>query len=440
MRKITHLFTAPLLLLSVACNASQMMNDTNHDSAYVKVDGQEFLINGQPYHFVGVNYWYAPLLGMEEDPGNRARLIKELDELQEQGHRNLRIIAISEVSNATPLVPAAQSAPGIYDEAWFKGLDFALNELAKRDMKAVLYVTNYWTWSGGMPQLVNWTTGKPIPAENADWQVRNAYVTSFYQNSDAQKLYYQAVDHLLSRTNTVNGRAYTEDPTIMSWQLCNEPRPGTWGQTKANAPLMLAWVREASNHFRQQGIRQLISIGSEGLYGVNGNEQLYRDLHALNNIDYLTVHLWPQNWAWFNPEKGEATIEKTLKETRNYLDQHIAIANDLDKPMVLEEFGLARDGGGFTPDSSVVFRNRFFCLVGDVFKQDLSNDGPFAGINIWTWSGDAIPTESAGRYWREGDIITGDNPIEPQGWYSIFKDDHESRQILSDLAEMADQQ
>ena len=439
IRKTIYLLAIMLVLLVCGCSTLRVARRQAPDTDYVQVDGQHFTLNGQPCHYVGVNYWYAPLLGMEGDPGDRTRLIRELDELQKLGLRNLRIIAISEISSATGLVPAAQPAPGVYNEAWFRGLDFALSELDKRGMKAVLYVSNYWYWSGGMAQLVNWTTGEPIPPEKGDWQKRNAYITSFYQNPEAQALYYRAVDHLLNRVNTVSGRLYLEDPTIMSWQLCNEPRPGTYEQTVETAPYMLQWVSEAADHFHKQGIHQLISIGSEGLFGVNGNEQLYRDLHALDSIDYLTVHLWPQNWLWFDPKDGEGTIERTIDETRNYLDQHIAIARDLNKPMVLEEFGLARDGGGFTPDSSVVFRNRFLRLVGDVFEQDLAEGGPFAGINIWSWGGDAIPTESAGRYWHQGDIFTGDNPIEPQGWYSIFKSDHESIRILSDLAKLAEE-
>ena len=33
-----------------------------------------------------------------------------------------------------------------------------------------------------------------------------------------------AVEQLVKRRNSVNGRPYREDPTIMSWQLANEPR------------------------------------------------------------------------------------------------------------------------------------------------------------------------------------------------------------------------
>ena len=29
---------------------------------------------------------------------------------------------------------------------------------------------------------------------------------------------------MIMRTNTVNGRRYRDDPTIMSWELMNEPR------------------------------------------------------------------------------------------------------------------------------------------------------------------------------------------------------------------------
>ncbi len=41
---------------------------------FITVQNGQFIKQGQPYYFVGTNYWYGPLLGAEN--GDRARLIK----------------------------------------------------------------------------------------------------------------------------------------------------------------------------------------------------------------------------------------------------------------------------------------------------------------------------------------------------------------------------
>ena len=37
-------------------------------------------------------------------------------------------------------------APHDYDEALLAGLDFCLAEMARRDMRAILFLSNYWQW------------------------------------------------------------------------------------------------------------------------------------------------------------------------------------------------------------------------------------------------------------------------------------------------------
>lgn len=62
--------------------------------------------------------------------------------------------------------PTLQMKPSVYNDAIFDGLDFLLAEMGKRNMKAVLFFTNSWEWSGGYSQYLNWVgKGKnPVPS------------------------------------------------------------------------------------------------------------------------------------------------------------------------------------------------------------------------------------------------------------------------------------
>ncbi|OYW78137.1 MAG: hypothetical protein B7Z26_10120, partial [Asticcacaulis sp. 32-58-5] len=131
---------------------------------FVTVDGLHFKLKGQTYRFVGANIWYGAYLGAPAAFGNRTRLLKELDDLKALGVTNLRVLASSELSAINnSLDPAFSSKDkGVYNQDLLTGLDFLLAEMAKRDMKAVLYLTNFWEWSGGMMAYIDYTTGKFI--------------------------------------------------------------------------------------------------------------------------------------------------------------------------------------------------------------------------------------------------------------------------------------
>lgn len=52
-------------------------------NGFVKVKDNQFFIGEKPYYFIGANYWYGSLLGLEKDKTRGAeRLRKEPDFLQ----------------------------------------------------------------------------------------------------------------------------------------------------------------------------------------------------------------------------------------------------------------------------------------------------------------------------------------------------------------------
>lgn len=49
----------------------------------------------------------------------------------------------------------------------------------------------------------------------------------FFTNPAVKQLYKNNAKALTSRVNTINGRTYSQDPTIFAWDLINEPRCNT---------------------------------------------------------------------------------------------------------------------------------------------------------------------------------------------------------------------
>ena len=407
---------------------------------FITVRHQQFFEGETPYYFAGTNFWYGPYLGSPGPSGDRERLERELDALSEIGLANLRILGGSEQPYMKGmLTPSMQPAPGIYDEQLLQGLDFLLAEMAERKMRAVIFFTNYWEWSGGMSQYVTWSRDLdkgPAPEDpDFDWADFMDYSASFYSDSAAQDLYRGYIRHLVTRKNTVTGRMYVNDPTIMAWELANEPRPGSVSEIgESNLPAYYTWIDTTARFIRSLDPNHLVTTGSEGIIGSLVSEEIFVRAHQTSAIDYLTVHVWPYNWKWFDPMDIAGTIDSAEIKALDYIQRHFALARALDKPCVLEEFGLARDSAATAPSSAVTARDRYFGTVLQMLHDSAAAGAPIAGSNFWAWSGFGVGQHDDGK-WRERDPLLGDPPHEPQGLNSVFAADTYTLQLLRDHAE-----
>jgi mannan endo-1,4-beta-mannosidase len=402
-------------------------------SGFVKVNGTHFELDGNPYYFTGTNLWYGAYLGAPGPGGDRARLARELDDLAKLGIDNLRVLAISEQSSLERAVrPGMLDRNGRIDEALLQGLDFLLDEMAKRDMKAVLYLTNFWQWSGGMSQYVSWSDGKPPidPDATGRWNDFMENSARLYTDDQANTRLRAAIRKVLTRRNTINGRDYSADPTIMAWQLANEPRPGSDVGAQANAKAYSRWIDETAGYIRRLAPKQLVSSGSEGSMGSGRDLALYKSAHSTRNIDYLTAHMWAPNWQWFDPKRAAETHDAAWKRMSEYLETHFAAATQLGKPLVLEEFGINRDDGAFEPTATLVYRDRFYTAIFAVLEKNAAAGGPLAGSNFWAWNGKGR-ARNADFMWKPGDPFVGDPPQEPQGLYGVFDTDTSTIAIIA---------
>ena len=406
-----------------------------HD--FVTVKDTHFARKGKLYYIAGANFWYGGYLGAASGVGERARLVKELDSMKAIGINNVRVLAVSEKTDMKSGVkPATTSAPGKYDENLLAGMDFLIAELAKRDMTVVIYLGNYWQWSGGFSQYLEWFEGTKAvdPNVSKDYNSYIANTAKFYKSKGSQNEFRNVVKAIVSRVNTVTGKPYRDDPTIMSWQLANEPRPGLRGLPEADKQIYIKWLDEMGAFIHSLDQNHLVSTGSEGLAGSAQDEKLFMDAHKSRHIDYLTYHLWPKNWEWFNSAKPVETWDGAIAKSRDYLNKHIDWAKTLGKPIVLEEFGLDRDGASFSVKSTTKIRDRFYREVFDLVARRAEKGEPIAGWNFWAWGG-AGRAANADYWWKEGNDFVGDPPQEEQGLYSVFDSDVTSIVLIKEYAD-----
>jgi mannan endo-1,4-beta-mannosidase len=399
------------------------------------VDGNHFVLQGRPYYFAGTNLWYGCYIGSPGETGDRPRLLHELDTLCSIGLTNLRILAASEESYLTRSVrPAIQRSPGDLNDSLLQGLDYLLAEMGKRNMRAVLYLNNYWQWSGGMAAYNSWADGgrgadPDNPAEG--YGPFMAYSAKFYTNVKADSMYRAFVRRIVTRRNTCNGMAYMDDPTIMAWQLANEPRPGPGGEI--SLVVFTRWLDETAAYIHSIDPHHLVCSGNEGSITTGFAIEPFMRAHRSDKIDYLTFHLWPKNWGWFIPDRFEETLPPSEEKALKYINDHIAAARELNKPIVLEEFGMARDSAKCAPGAPSTARDRYYAKILGVLSDSANAGSPVAGSNFWGWGGLA-QRRGNDDIWRPGDPFVGDPPQEPQGYNSVFVSDTLTVRILRDHA------
>lgn len=409
---------------------------TSHD--FVKVKGTNFVIKQKPYYYVGTNFWYGAYLGADADYGNRSRLIQELDQLKKLGVKNLRVAAASEESNfAYPLSPPFQYKDGSYNEKLLQGLDFLLSEMAKRNMRAVLFLNNYWEWTGGMGEYVSWATGENVPDPTKDkkytWDDFINFAARFYKIEEAQNRYHKYIDMLVKRVNIYRKKTYKKDPAIMAWELANEPRPAKESNAEENMQAFGKWVDGTASFIHSIDPNHLVTTGSEGEKGTLNNWDYARQAHESKHVDYVTMHLWPKNWGWYKAD-NPGSMEATKQKTTEYIASGIKIARQLYKPIVLEEFGFVRDGEKYSPESPVAARNEFYQFVFQLVQDSIKNGSPLAGNNFWGWGGQGR-AQHADHQWMVGDkTYLGDPYSEPQGLNSVYDSDKSTLEIISKYA------
>jgi len=401
--------------------------------SFVTIVGTRFEIDGYPYYFTGTNLWYGLNLASAGPGGDRARLDRELDRLVAAGMTCLTVMAGSEGPDTElwRMVPSLQTSPGVYNADVLDGLDYLLAAAGARGIRCVMCLSNFWPWSGGLAQYVSWSGGGdipyPLPEPGGDWNVYGNYTSTFYGNAGATAAYLAHFDYLATHVNPYTGLAYRDDSTIMAWELGNELR-GYDG----NGAAMDAWIDAAAAHIKSVDPNHLVCTGCEG-------DTPWPDWHGLNfesnndgpDIDFATIHIWPQNWEWYDPIDPDGTYAAAETLARSYFTDHAARAGILGKPMLLQEFGLARDGGDFDPTSTTVWRDSFYAAMYDEVYASASGGGPAGGAMFWAWAGEGRPREPYGSHWQEGDSWIGDPPHERQGWYSVYDTDSATLAVIA---------
>nr|KJB43465.1 hypothetical protein B456_007G201600 [Gossypium raimondii] len=352
-------------LLAVLFNQNLLTVHVEAGDDFVRTRRVHFFLNGNPYFANGFNaYW---LMYVASDPSQRPKVSTAFREAAAHGLTVARTWAFSD-GGYRPL----QYAPGSYNEQMFKGLDFVIAEARKYRIKLILSLANNYESFGGKKQYVNWARSQGQYLTSDDDFFRNPVVKGYYKNH---------VKTVLNRYNSFTGMHYKDDPTIMAWELMNEPRC----TSDPSGRTIQAWIMEMASHVKSIDRNHLLEAGLEGFYGqstpqkkrLNPSLDIGTDFIANNQIpgiDFATVHSYPDQWLSSSSEQYQ------LSFLNNWLDAHIRDARIiLRKPILLAEFGKSWKDPGF----NIYQRDQLFNIVYNKIYWSAKTGGPASGGLFW---------------------------------------------------------
>ncbi|MFB6150845.1 MAG: cellulase family glycosylhydrolase [Haloarculaceae archaeon] len=317
--------------------------DVVFDEFVTAVDGH-LSVGGERTYFNGGNHPQVARLDRGATPG---QWLSEWAELVPS--LNVMRVPAFGVGEESLLQPFA----GIYNPDAFRYLDEVVYRFGASGIRLVMPLTNYWDWWGGIPRYVEESSTASTKGD-------------FYTDDQCQEWYRDFVSKLLERENSITGVKYRNDPTIMAWELANEPRVGD-----AEYEDYRNWVVDSAEHVKSIDDNHLVSTGMEGFYSHDGmvghSDTRYVKTHQVDPIDVCSFHLYPESWG-ISYDQGAKWIQKHTR------DAHEKVG----KPTIFGEFGVPITRGARDTDEKMKTRNETY----QMWYQAMIDAGTDAGM-VW---------------------------------------------------------
>ncbi len=280
-------------------------------AAFVKRRGAHLELDGRRFRVAGVNCYFLHYR-------SEAAVDEVLDDAQRMG---LDVIRCWGFLDGPSDHGALHPKPGVVDEEGLGRIDRLLVAAEARGLRLIVTLVNNWDDFGGMKQYGRWF-GIEHDAFFFDRRARDEY-----------RLFVRA---LIERENPLkDGLRYRDDPTILAWELANEPRC----KTDPSGETITRWTAESARFIRSLDPNHLIAVGDEGFLRRDGASDWTEDgsqgvdweaLIAIDEIDVATFHLYPDHWG----------KTKDPRWAERWIEEHIELARKAGKPALLEEYGI----------------------------------------------------------------------------------------------------
>jgi mannan endo-1,4-beta-mannosidase len=277
-------------LFSLWVLGSDALYAANPGQGFVRREGSRLAVDGQSFYFAGANQYYLFYK-------SRKMIDEVLEDAARMGLTVMRTWAFCDGQYNDGF--CFQPKPRVYDEKTFRNLDYAIWKAGTLGIRLILSLVNNWDDFGGMNAYVRWS---PTARTHDD----------FYSDPETKAIYRDYLNYVLWRTNHMTGIRYKDDPTILMWELANEPRI-----ERSRVKELYAWIDEMAGYIKSIDFNHLVTTGSEGEEATD-----FVATHASRHIDVASFHLYPEDWG-FDDFKTMSYIQRQTQYAKQKLGKPI---------------------------------------------------------------------------------------------------------------------
>lgn len=358
---------------------------------FVEVQGTTFTTaTCRDFVVSGYNTW-QPIEAEAGLIGTSGQVKREFDEAVRTGMNVVRMFGFSVQQGINnQLVAGTATRPPVYNESMFLAFDRVIAEADRHNIKLIVALANNWDYNGNMSDCKPWYTNQTTTARSPD---------DFFTNPAAIAAYLSNAQAVMNRVNSVTKLAYNADPTIMAWNLMNEPRC-EYANSGCDASTVQDWINRVAPVVKRYAPKQLVTVGQDGFWQADNcasdtmnpvansdgwplrTGQDFVPNHDIPAIDYTSIHMWPDPWARTDLDFGKA-----------WLNAHLAQSRIIGKPLLLEEFGKAVVRAGqvaqFTTNSRESTEQQqqdYYKLAYAITEGSINAGDALRGIAFWRWN------------------------------------------------------
>jgi len=364
------------------------------------------VLAGAPWYFQGANAYALPAAAARGDTAGVEEILGAMERI---GLTVLRTWAFYDAADSSD--PAIiQSAPGRWHESGLQGLDYVVASAARHGLHVLLPLVNNWDDFGGMNQYVRWRSsagGEPLlrsftpesmPVRAIVGAHGQRYMSSpvaglshdlFYTDPVILQWYLAYAEMILTRVNTRTGIRYRDDPTILAWELANEPR-----SSDVTGTIIGSWIDSTARRVKSLDAHHLLGTGEEGFdihdalystWSYSGQSWLFDGTAGISftrnvassDVDIAGIHLYPDSWGL--PSSAGNT----------WIRDHLLIARASGKPLLVGEYGLH-------PPRATAYESWLTTVLAD----------GGAGAALWQVGGGGLPPD-------DGYVVTCEGTEDP---------------------------
>ena len=223
-----------------------------------------FEVNGKPFQFLGafIPGWYWGRWSEAND-------IAIVTQAKQAGFTVFHLMS-----------PPYEEPLGSFHEAWLERLDHFMDVAYQNGMYVIFPFVQ------GL-SLAVWT-GSPFYNPGG--------IEGLIHQPELQEGFKQHMETLITRVNSINGRKYSEDPTILSWMIIEEFVSASFnypnGFPNVTAAEIADWIQENAVYIKSLDANHLVSIHTTGAVETFSNDALNQDwkpIFTAPALDFIEV-------------------------------------------------------------------------------------------------------------------------------------------------------